>query len=162
MTSVIPTGRRALSFDRWDAKRKARGHMPAWEKVLARFTGPFHMRLIVQPIAAISLGIRDGLRDARDGEPPYLLALIGDRRLRREKISSLWASLRLGLIVAVVLDAVVQYLLFRSINVVGAILVGAILMALPYSLARGLANRAATRRRRNKPALSRLEGDRGA
>jgi len=134
--------------------------MPAWEKVVARFTGPLHMRLIVQPIAAIILGIRDGLRDARDGEPPYLLSLFSDRTLRREQISSLWASLRLGLVVAMVIDAVVQYLLFRSINVVGAILVGTILMALPYSLARGLANRAATRRRRGEPAPGRLQGTR--
>jgi uncharacterized membrane protein YedE/YeeE len=123
--------------------------MPVWERVLARYTGPFHFRLIVQPIVAIVLGIRDGIRDARDGEPPYLLALFSDRNLRSEQLATLWRSLRIGLVVAIVLDAVVQYLIFRSVRVVGAIVFGTILMALPYSLARGFANRYAGAPRRN-------------
>jgi hypothetical protein len=118
-----------------------------WEKVLARFSGPAHLRFILQPVAAILLGIRDGLRDAQNGEPFYLLALISDHTLRPAKIASLWRSLRVGLVVAILLDAVVQYMLFRSIRIVGAILVGTILMALPYAVARALANRAATARR---------------
>jgi hypothetical protein len=112
-----------------------------WDRVLARLVGPLHFRFLLQPLIAVLLGIRDGLRDARAGEPPYLLGLISERERRRERIAELWRSLRIGLLLAIVLDAVVQYLLFRSIRIVGAILVGTLLMALPYSLARALTNR---------------------
>jgi hypothetical protein len=112
-----------------------------WDRVLARLVGPLHFRLLLQPLIAVLLGIRDGLRDVRAGEPPYLLGLFSEREQRRERIASLWQSLRLGLLLAILLDAAVQYLLFRSIRIVGAILVGTLLMAVPYSLARGLTNR---------------------
>jgi hypothetical protein len=100
-----------------------------------------HFRFLLQPLVAILLGIRDGLRDVRAGAPPYLLALITEKQQRRERIAELWQSLRFGLLFGILLDAVVQYLLFRSIRIVGAILVGTFLMAVPYSLARGFTNR---------------------
>jgi len=115
--------------------------MDIWDRVLARVTGPLHFRLIVQPAVAILLGIRDGLRDAKAGEPPYLQAVLTHHETRKDKVESLWRSLRLGILVAIVLDALVQYLLFRSVRVVGALLVGTILMAFPYAIARALANR---------------------
>jgi hypothetical protein len=126
-----------------------------WDRVLARLVGPLHFRLILQPLIAILLGIRDGLRDARTGEPPYVLALFSERERRRERIVQLWASLRIGLPLAILLDAAVQYLLFRSIRMVGAILVGTLLMAVPYSLARGLTNRIVRRGRQSSPSSRR-------
>jgi hypothetical protein len=40
-----------------------------------------------------------------------------------------------------VLDAIVQYMLFDRIRVLGAVLVGTLVMGLPYSLAREFTNR---------------------
>ena len=112
------------------------------ERALLRITGPLHFRLILQPLAATLVGIRDGVRDAKAGEPPYLLAVLTRKEKRKDKVTGLWRSLRLGILFAIFLDALVQYMLFRSVRVVGAIVVGTLLMALPYTLGRALANRA--------------------
>jgi hypothetical protein len=125
-----------------------------WDRVLARLVGPMHVRLLLQPLIAILLGIRDGVRDARAGAPPYLLALITEKEQRRERIASLWKSLRVGLPLAILLDAVVQYLLFRSIRIAGAIFVGTLLMALPYCLARGFTNRIVSAKGRSRLAVT--------
>ena len=34
---------------------------------IGRFDGPLHFRLIVQPLVATLLAVRDGSRDAREG-----------------------------------------------------------------------------------------------
>lgn len=111
------------------------------EKLVARLTGPMHFRLILQPLVAIALGIRDGLKDARAGRPPFLMDLIVRPEGRRRQLKQALQSLIKPLIIAIVLDAVVQYLMFGAIYPVAAVFVGVVLIAVPYSLARGLTNR---------------------
>ena len=54
-----------------------------FQDILARLSGPGRLRFIVQPTVAILLGARSGIKDARDGHPPFLWALAfhGKRRL---------------------------------------------------------------------------------
>src|SRR5262249_10180305 len=52
---------------------------------------------------------------------------------------------RVGLPVGILLDVMVQYMLFRSVRIVGAMIVGTLLIAVPYVMARGLANRVVSR-----------------
>jgi uncharacterized membrane protein len=42
-----------------------------WEMLNGRADGPFTLRLILQPTVATIFAIRAGLRDTRDGQPPY-------------------------------------------------------------------------------------------
>jgi hypothetical protein len=42
------------------------------EQLLGRAGGPLHMRLITTPFVAIVFPIRAGLRDAREGQAPFL------------------------------------------------------------------------------------------
>jgi porin len=45
------------------------------ERLAARVTGPMSFRFILQPTAAVILGIKDGLMDAKAGTPPFVFDL---------------------------------------------------------------------------------------
>jgi hypothetical protein len=42
-----------------------------WEMLIGRADGPFTLRLILQPAVAAIFAMRAGLRDAREGRPPF-------------------------------------------------------------------------------------------
>ena len=118
------------------------------EDLVARLTGPMHFRLILQPLVAIALGIRDGLKDARAGRPPFIMDLLVRPEARKRQLKRALQSLIKPLIVAIVLDAVAQYLMFGTIYPGAAVFVGVVVMAVPYALARGLTNRIVSGRTR--------------
>jgi hypothetical protein len=111
------------------------------EKIAARIHGPFHLRFILQPIMAIIIGWRDGKSDALLGVPPYIFEMFTSKGKRRENLrkglNSIWKPLTIG----VVIDIIVQIILFQSVRIFGALLVGGLLIGLPYSLFRGIGNR---------------------
>jgi hypothetical protein len=117
-------------------------------RVLARLTGPLKLRFILQPIMAILLGVRDGVNDAKAGRPPFLFSVLTDPKGHKHDIRKAMRSLLVPLVIATVLDGVAQYLLFGWIRISGALVVGAMLMGLPYVVARALTNRIVSRRRR--------------
>ena len=111
------------------------------EKIVARFTGPFHLRFVFQPIMAIVLGLKDGKTDALENRPPYLYYIFSDGKKRKEIIKHGLISVAKVLTIGVILDIGVQIYLFSSVRIWGAILVGFVVIALPYALARGIRNR---------------------
>lgn len=121
-------------------------------RVFARLTGPLNLRFILQPIMAIALGIRDGIRDAKSGTPPFVSAILADPKAHKAHIRKALRSLLVPLVVATVLDGISQYLLFGWIRVSGAVVMGATLMGLPYIVARALTNRIVSRR--SRPSVS--------
>jgi hypothetical protein len=111
---------------------------------VARVVGPMSFRFILQPAIAIILGIRDGLMDARAGLPPFIYDLVFRPKNRKRQLRSASNRLLTPIIVATVLDAIAQYLLFKHVRPLYALLVGTFVMGLPYALARGLTNRIAS------------------
>ena len=107
----------------------------------AMLSGPGRLRFLVQPLLAIALGIRDGRRDAAAGRPPYVLRVLLVNATRKEELMTGLQTLAKPLALAVVLDALVQFIIFRSVRLWHALLAGTILIALPYATARSLANR---------------------
>ena len=99
------------------------------------------VRFIVQPIMAAVLGIRAGIHDARQATPPFIWSLCTRPEGRKRQLKQALKHLMIPLIVAIVLDGIVQYLLFDRIRILGAVILGTLLMGLPYSLTRGIANR---------------------
>jgi hypothetical protein len=100
---------------------------------------------------AACLGIRDGLADFRAGVPallPTLLSHVGDHAALWKK---LLRRLRWSILVATAIDAVVQYLMFRHVRPLSALIVGSTLMALPYGAARTLSNQIRSRRGQHRP-----------
>lgn len=117
------------------------------ENIMLRFTGPLHFRMVLQPIMAILLGIRDGKKDAKLGNSPIISDIIFFPEHRKRDLKSAWKALTKPLILAVVLDAVAQYLIFKQVLVIPALIVGVTLMGVPYLLARGITNRILSRKK---------------
>lgn len=115
--------------------------------IVARLTGPLHFRFALQPIMAILLGIKDGVKDAKLGNPPFIFDLLFNPQGRERDLKSAWKSLVKPIILAVVLDGVAQYLIFKQVLIIPAIIIGTILMAIPYAFARGITNRIVSRKK---------------
>ena len=107
----------------------------------AMLGGPGGLRFVVQPVIAIALGIRDGRRDAAAGRVPYVFGVLFVPTARREELMTGLRTLAKPLAVAIALDALLQYVIVRSVRFWHALLAGTILIAIPYSVARGLTNR---------------------
>jgi hypothetical protein len=119
-----------------------------FHELVTRITsGPMQFRLIVQPSMALLLGIRDGLADAKMGAPPFVWGLLFQRQELKPSLKSALRRLQIPIIMAILADATVQYLMFRHIHPLSAIIVGVFLMGFPYSAARGITNRLRSRRR---------------
>ena len=112
-----------------------------FQDILARLSGPGRLRFIIQPTVAIILGARGGMKDASAGLPPFLWALIFHREHRRELLRSTVTSIRNLVAIAILLDLISQYLIFHEIRPGAALVVGPVLIAVPYALSRALANR---------------------
>jgi hypothetical protein len=119
------------------------------DDMVARLSGPGRMRFIFQPTVAVLLGMRDGVKDARAGKPPFLSALMFHRGGRRELLRGAVASVRDLVAVAILLDVISQFLIFRMVHPGAALLLGPVLIAAPYGLSRAIANRLAHWRERH-------------
>ena len=122
-------------------------HVGFWEGIARDLTGrgmlggKFQFRLILQPLVAMILGVRLGLRDAKQGKPAFFASVVTGGRDR-------WGILRQGLrdaivplCVAFVLDGVLQYLILGHVRPAAAVVVGLLLVFFPFVLLRGLTNR---------------------
>jgi hypothetical protein len=117
------------------------------EGLIARVAGPMSLRFVFQPLIGLLLGVRDGMRDAKAGEPPFILDLITNNENRKEKLSSLLTSLSKTVLIAVVLDIIAQYLIFSQVRITSAVMIAIIILVVPYSIARAVTNRIVTKRR---------------
>jgi hypothetical protein len=109
--------------------------------MIARLHGPGRLRFILQPTIATILGIRDGAKDARAGKPPFLWGLVFHSSERPGLIRSALVSVRDLVAVAILLDVIAQFLIFRMVHPGAALLLGPVLIATPYATSRALTNR---------------------
>ncbi len=114
----------------------------------ARLVGPGRFRFLFQPVVAALLGIGAGRADARAGRPPYLWALVSHGAQRGALLRDACRSIANLVLMGVLLDSVCQWLILGSSYPGAALVVGPVLITVPYSLARALANRAAAEERR--------------
>ncbi len=113
------------------------------EDLPKRFTGPGRLRFILQPLLAIVLGVRGGLADAKDGTSPYLFSLLFHAHKRKGLLRSGMATIGPLLAMGILLDAVAQLLIYRRIHPGAALVIGPVLICIPYASARGLTARLA-------------------
>jgi hypothetical protein len=106
--------------------------------LLVRVDGPGAVRFIVQPLVAIALGIRDGLRDADAGRSPFLSATFRDVSRRKALIRDLATAVGKPFIVAIAIDAVVSYFVLGAIYPFSTLFVATVLIVVPYLVAREL------------------------
>jgi hypothetical protein len=116
------------------------------DDMFARLHGPGRLRFIFQPTVAIILGARDGVKDARAGNLPFLWSLVFHPSDRPGLLRSALASVRNLVAVAILLDVVSQLLILHMVNPFAALILGPVLIGLPYASSRALANRMARQR----------------
>lgn len=114
----------------------------AWEMLAGRTTGPLTLRLIIQPTMAALLGIRAGLKDAKSGRTPYLWTLLKEHSLRKDLLLEGWKDVRKVALMAFLIDAVYQVIVFHWIYVLQAVGVAILLAIVPYMVVRALTTRA--------------------
>jgi hypothetical protein len=111
------------------------------ENLVGRVSGPMKFRMLLQPLMAISFAFRDGRKDAREGKPPYGWALFTNSGHRRDMLREGWKSVGKIFILALVLDAVYQYIVLKWFYLTEALVVACVLALVPYLLLRGPINR---------------------
>jgi hypothetical protein len=127
------------------------GHilMRVWLSLGPRISGPMKFRLVLQPAMALFLAIRNGLKDAREDKPPYFWALFTRAGERGAMLKDGWKSVGKVFVLAIVLDAIYQFIVQRWVYPGEAVLVAIILAIFPYLLVRGPVNRIARRLHKN-------------
>jgi len=118
-----------------------------FENLIDRVSGPMKFRLILQPLMAIIFAVRSGLKDAKEGKPAYFWGLFTDPDNRRDMLRDGWKSVGKIFVIAIIIDLVYQFVVFRWFYPGEAILVAAILAFVPYLLIRGPVNRIARRKK---------------
>ena len=125
----------------------------ALTNLAARVGGPMTFRIILQPLMASLFAFRDGLRDAREGRPPYLWTLITDPSQRVDLIRQGWAAVGRVFILAIVMDVIYQLIVVGWIYPFETLTVSILLAVIPYLVIRGPVNRL-VRSRQNKEIRS--------
>ena len=108
-----------------------------WENIAGRTHGPLTFRLILQPLMAIIFAVRDGRKDSLEGNHPYFWAIFTTPEHRRELLRSGWKAVGKIFILAIIIDAVYQIIVFRWIYPAETLIVAALLAFIPYLLLRG-------------------------
>jgi len=116
------------------------------ENIVGRVHGPMNFRMVLQPLMAVLFAWRDGRQDARDGKAAFGWALATDPSHRRDLLQNGWKSVGKIFIIALVLDAVYQYITVKFFYPGEALFVAVALALVPYLLLRGPINRVLRRR----------------
>jgi hypothetical protein len=120
-----------------------------WEMLIGRAEGPLTLRLLLQPTVATILAIRSGLKDARDGRPPYFFwAVFTDPARRPELLGQVRKDVGKVFIVAIVLDVIYEIIVYSWVYPGQAVIVATVLAIVPYLLFRGPVTHIAGRLRR--------------
>jgi hypothetical protein len=112
-----------------------------WADIARDLSGKGQFRLFLQPLMAILLGVRLGIADAKEGEAPFGWRLFTTRHRRWALFKRSLSDAVLPLAVALVMDAILQYLTLGFVRILGAFVVGGLLVWLPFIAARGFTNR---------------------
>jgi hypothetical protein len=116
------------------------------EDLPKRLFGPGRFRFLLQPTMAVVLGVAAGRSDARAGRPPYLWVLAFGGHGRGGLYRSAFEDVASLLLAGILVDSVCQWLILGASYPGAALVVGPVLIAAPYAVARALANRVAAAR----------------
>ena len=107
------------------------------EQLLGRAGGPLHFRLLFMPLVVTFLAVRAGLRDAREGQPAFLWALLTAPAERRRLLRSAARDVGRVFLMAVVLDTTYQLVVLRAFYPVQLLIVAVACALVPYVVIRG-------------------------
>ena len=107
------------------------------EQLIGRAGGPLRFRLFIMPLVVTFLAVRAGLKDAREGQPAFLWAILTNPAERHRLLLSGLKDIGRILIVAVVLDTTYLLVLLRAFYPVQLFIVAVACAIVPYVLIRG-------------------------
>ena len=113
------------------------------DNFLARPNGVLSLRFYVQPTMAGLLALRAGIRDAREGEPGYLWAILTRPERRFQLLHEGWRGAMTPFLLAIVLDLIYQLITARFVYPLELLFTATVLALVPYALLRGPFNRLA-------------------
>jgi hypothetical protein len=117
-------------------------HYGFWDTIVRDLTsGKGQLRLLLQPAMALIFGIRAGIADARAGHLPFGRRMIAGAEPRWQLIKESIKRVLSPLVLAFVLDVILQKLTLGRVRPLVAIIVAAILVWIPFLLVRGITNR---------------------
>lgn len=119
-----------------------------WEGLVGRVGGPMTFRLIFQPAMAALLALLAGVKDAREGRPPYLWTILTDQQQRGDLLREGWKSIARVFVLAVAMDLIYEWIMGRWFYPLETLIVAIVLAVVPYLLLRGPVNRIVRRWRR--------------
>jgi len=111
------------------------------EDIPKRLFGPGRFRFVLQPLLATVLGVRSGIADARAGRPPYVFGVLFNRKSRSELLKTGFAAIVNLVLMGILLDSLFQWVILGASYPGAALVVGPVLIATPYAIARALTNR---------------------
>ena len=126
--------------------------MRALMNVTDRVGGPMTFRIILQPTMAALLAVLAGLKDAREGRPPYLWTIFTDPAQRAGLLHEGWKAIARVFFLAIIMDVIYQLIFLRWVYPLELILVAVLLAVVPYLLIRGPVNRIVSRLRGKRVA----------
>ena len=112
-----------------------------WHDLLARPSGPFAFRFLLQPTMAAIAAIRAGIVDARTGRSPYFLALWTEPAERAARLHEGTSATARIFLLGLVMDSIYQFVVLRKFYPLEAFVVSLVLAVMPYFLIRGPAAR---------------------
>ena len=121
-----------------------------FEDLIGRVHGAMTFRLILQPTMAAIAALKDGVKDAKTGKPPYFFALFTDPQRRQELLRDGRKSVGRVFILGLVMDAIYQVWQLKTFYPGEAVVTAFILAIIPYVLLRGPVNLIARRFVRGK------------
>src|SRR5262252_1252009 len=109
-----------------------------WHDLVERPDGPMRFRLVLQPLMAAIVAVRDGLKDARSGRSPYVATVLGNPQgragLLREGLNATARIVALGL----VMDVIYQAIVFKTFYPDQALVAASVLAFVPYLIIRSV------------------------
>jgi hypothetical protein len=103
-----------------------------WENLIGRVSGPMKFRLVLQPLMAIIFATRAAIKDAREGNPPYFWAVFTNASERRKLLQSGWKDVGKVFVIAMLIDAVYQFIVIKWVYPGELLIVAIILAIVPY------------------------------
>jgi hypothetical protein len=116
-----------------------------WEHIVVRPSDTLALRFLLQPTMSTIISVRDGIKDAQTDRSPYFWTILSNPDKRRERLREGAAATGKIILLAVLLDGIYQYIAFKSIYPVEAVVVAILLAFVPYFLIRGPVARIARR-----------------
>jgi hypothetical protein len=116
-----------------------------WDDLVEPPVAPMRFRLILQPLMAALVAIRDGLKDARTGRSPYLWTLLRDPPRRVNRLNEGLNRTARIIFLAVAMDTAYQIIVLKWFYPTEAVIIAVLLAFAPYLVIRGPAARLARR-----------------